>query len=579
MASSAVVAQSNTTAARNPDSKTRSNESARPFKKRKIQQKPFKEGSVEEVLLADVRHLIASHENKKGISDGNSEKAIEELPSESKYLPVPFMEIDIDIIELSSTGDGLGFVPGSKDVSVVPFTAPGDKVTAKLVKRFKDHNYWLSDFVKIVSPSSQRDDSRIKCPYFANCSGCQFQMLAYDDQLAHKKTIVEKAYRNFSGLPQELVPAIGNTIGSPMQYGYRTKLTPHFDGPPGSHSRSYRKMAPEQKGFEEVPSIGFMKKGTRKTLDIEDCPIGTDAVRKGMKSERKRVAEELTKYKRGATLLLRENTTRTYKVKNSERGTTVKDPRKVGEEEIPNDASIYTEEKICMTDPNGTSTEYVDDFVFSNKASEFFQNNNSILPRFTAYIREHILPSASLPTIHASEAIQKPIKYLIDAYSGSGLFTITLSSLFSSSMGIDISAGSIASARLNAKQNNVSNATFIAADAPTLFADVTYPPDQTVVVVDPPRKGCDESFLKQLMTFAPKRVVYVSCNVHTQARDVGVLVGGEGPYDIESLRGFDFFPQTGHVEGVAILRIREGLAMADKMVEETEVEGPGSGVA
>jgi tRNA (uracil-5-)-methyltransferase len=78
------------------------------------------------------------------------------------------------------------------------------------------------------------------------------------------------------------------------------------------------------------------------------------------------------------------------------------------------------------------------------------------------------------------------------------------------------------------------------------------------VVIDPSRKGCDESFISQLMDYGPKRLCYVSCNVHTQARDVGWLVGGlgkrAGMYEIESVRGFDFFPQTSHVEGVAFLR-------------------------
>lgn len=105
----------------------------------------------------------------------------------------------------------------------------------------------------------------------------------------------------------------------------------------------------------------------------------------------------------------------------------------------------------------------------------------------------------------------------------------------------------------------------MAADAPELFKSVEFPHDKTVVVIDPPRKGCDESFLNQLLKFAPRRVVYVSCNVHTQARDVGVLVMGKDgvKYEIESLRGFDFFPQTGHVEGVAVLnRVDEAQSVA-----------------
>ena len=101
----------------------------------------------------------------------------------------------------------------------------------------------------------------------------------------------------------------------------------------------------------------------------------------------------------------------------------------------------------------------------------------------------------------------------------------------------------------------------MAGDADALFAKVTFPAAETVVVIDPPRKGCDENFLRQLVQFGPERVVYVSCNVHTQARDVGMLVGGmasvnegKGIYEIESLRGLAVFPQTGHVEGVAVLR-------------------------
>ncbi len=551
-------------------------DSGRPAKKRKVESKPIKEGSNEEVLLADIRNLLASRRRTDLPAKSDSESAGTITTTPSTLLPERFAEVEVEILELSSTGDGIGFSPESDHVYVVPFTAPGDTVTAKVITLFPKHSYTLTDFVRVVDPSPQRDDSRIGCPYFATCSGCQLQMLSYEDQLAHKKTIIEKAYQNFSGLTPGCLPPVGDTIGSPLQYGYRTKLTPHFDGPPGSRSRKLRRSGAERKSFEEVPPIGFMVKGTRRTLDIEDCPIGTDAVRMGMKSERRRVVEELDKYKRGATLLLRESTRRVPKdvdektlqsslepehgVRGQEedgQGTTnghvdgglsPKQPQVDVAAVISRDCGDYTEEKICITNSNATSTEYVDDYVFSNTAGAFFQNNNSILPNFTAYIREHALP-LSLPDN------TKPVQFLIDAYSGSGLFTITLSSLFSSSTGIDIAEQSISSARQNAKANGIQNAKFIAADASALFAEITYPPDETVVVIDPPRKGCDSNFLSQLLRFGPRRVVYVSCNVHTQARDVGVLVNGnsDSAYQVESLRGFDFFPQTGHVEGVAIL--------------------------
>jgi tRNA (uracil-5-)-methyltransferase len=552
-----------------------------PKRQRTRKEKPVKEGSNDEILLADVQALFAAQRlsdrpKPKSLETTSEESGTEGIEStaigngdggateEAERLPDPFTEIEVKVVEISSTGDGLAIQPSSNHIYVVPFTAPGDVVKVKVIRHFEDEHYSLADFVSVVEAGPLRDDSRINCEYFSTCSGCQFQMLDYPTQLKHKRTIVEKAYKNFSQLPPELVPLIGDTIGSPLQYGYRTKLTPHFDGPPGYISKE-AKMRGARNYFKEAPNIGFMQKGMKRTLDIEDCPIGTDAVRMGMKSERARVARELDKYRRGATILLRESTLR---VPNDEERASKELPNT-----IKTSTPSYTEFKSCITDNNATSTEYIDDFVFTNTAGAFFQNNNSILPVFTQYIRDHIMPPS--PTSSKSQ-----IMYLIDAYSGSGLFTITLASLFTSSTGIDIAASSIISARENASLNKIppSQCTFIAADAPELFKSVTYPKDETVVVIDPPRKGCDESFLTQLLKFGPRRVVYVSCNVHTQARDVGVLVrgaeAGGARYQIESLRGFDFFPQTGHVEGVAVLSRVEDVPKEEPPVMEKH-DAPG----
>ena len=542
-------------------------------KRQKVASKPVNDGTNEVVLLTDIESLLHSAPKKpEQTGDGTDEGSPTGTLSYSP--PERFTDVEVKIAELSSTGDGLGLSSTSDHVYVVPFTVPGDLVQAKIIQPFPQARYSLTDFAKVITPAPQRDDSLAKCPYFAKCAGCQIQMLPYELQLQHKRSIVEKAYRNFSGLTPNVVTSVGETIGSPLQYGYRTKLTPHFDGPPGSMTRKAKRSDPsERKGFEQVPPIGFQLKGTRKTIDIEDCPIGTDAVRGGMRNERKRISEEIAKYTKGATLLLRESTLRKPKMQleqdkpNSDldqaidKGPPTKtEPSSNNANEsngVPSEANIngsyreptsYIEEKICITDQRAISTEYIDDFEFRNTAGAFFQNNNSILPIFTDYIRQRIIPGSRNDN-------EKPIKHLIDAYCGSGLFTITLSSLFSSSMGIDIAGASIVSARENAAANKVSNATFMTADASKLFEQVTYPHDKTVVIIDPPRKGCDAPFLQQLLKFGPRRIVYVSCNVHTQARDVGVLVEGLGHcrYEIESLQGFDFFPQTGHVEGVAIL--------------------------
>ncbi|KAH8705144.1 S-adenosyl-L-methionine-dependent methyltransferase [Talaromyces proteolyticus] len=490
--------------------------------------------STDDILQTDVERLINDIQKSKAEND-SAEETITKAT-----LPSPFSEIEVTVSTISSTGDGLALSEDGSHVFVVPFTIAGDKALVKVVRHQRGTRYSITDLIKVIHAGPERDDSQIKCQYFGQCSGCQLQMLPYEKQLEHKRRIVEKAYANFSGLIPELVPKIKDTFPSPLQYGYRTKLTPHF----ALFSGRARKESSEPAKKMEVPPIGFNIKNRRTNMDIEDCPLGTDIVRKFLKKERKQVAENIDSYTDGATILLRESTHRIkkedWKPKDSESSDII----------ITKEHPDYIEEKTCVTDPNGYSVEYIDDYVLGNKAGAFFQNNNSILSGFTEYIRQQVHSKAL-------KEGEKPIKYLIDAYSGCGLFTVTLSNVFKSSLGIDIDGNSILCARDNAKKNNLPNTGFAAADASLLFNRVPYPADETFLVIDPPRKGCSEDFLRQLLDYGPRRVAYVSCNVHTQARDIGYLVQGNASsdvrYEIESIRGFDFFPQTGHVEGLAIL--------------------------
>jgi tRNA (uracil-5-)-methyltransferase len=459
----------------------------------------------------------------------------------TQNLPELFTEIELTVSEVSSAGDGLAVSDEGDHVYVVPFTVPGDKVLAKVVKHHPAEHYSITDFLKVIEPGPLRDDSQIKCQYFGKCSGCQLQMLSYKDQLAHKRKVVEKAYANFSGLIPEAIPKIGETFPSPLQYGYRTKLTPHFGLPGGRFKKG---VNPVVQG-PRIPPIGFNMKNRQQNMDIEDCPLGTEIVRIGLKNERKRVAETIAAYSKGSTILLRESTRRIPKSEYS------KSADAQSEDVIfKTDHPDYVEEKRYVKDHNGFVEDWVDHFKLRNKAGAFFQNNNSILSGFTEFMRQHVHPK------ELKEG-EKPVKYLIDAYSGCGLFTVTLSKMFKSSLGIDIDPNSIENARENAKINNLPSTGFAAADASLLFSKVPYPADETVIVIDPPRKGCSKDFLQQLLEYGPRRIAYVSCNVHTQARDVGYLVQNDSPngvrYEIESIRGFDFFPQTGHVEGLAIL--------------------------
>lgn len=198
----------------NPHGKQRADRRKRP---KKGDDRKNKGSGFDEVLQVDIDHLLARNRPEK-------QPELEEKPPE---LPERFSEIEVTISEISSTGDGLALSESGDHVYVVPFTVPGDKALVKTVRQHPELSYTLVDFIKVIEPGPQRNDSLIGCGYFAKCSGCQLQMMSYEDQLAHKKRIVEKAYANFSGLIPELVPAVGDTLPSPRQYGYRTKLTPH----------------------------------------------------------------------------------------------------------------------------------------------------------------------------------------------------------------------------------------------------------------------------------------------------------------------------------------------------------------
>lgn len=226
------------------------------------------------------------------------------------------------------------------------------------------------------------------------------------------------------------------------------------------------------------------------------------------------------------------------------------------------------EQHICVTEHRGKVRERVGDMLFEYGASSFFQNNNSVLQSLVLYVKNAIFPPKEGLTASGVPTNFVPPTYLVDTYCGAGLFSITLSPYFNRIAGIELSTESIAAATRNAELNSLpkEKISFRAGDAADIFAAVQdFPPPETAVIVDPPRKGCDENFLKQLLSFGSSTVVYVSCNVHTQARDVGFLLNtsseevekGEKTkkYVIESVRGFDLFPQTAHVESVAVLRL------------------------
>jgi 23S rRNA (uracil1939-C5)-methyltransferase/tRNA (uracil-5-)-methyltransferase len=281
---------------------------------------------------------------------------------------------------------------------------------------------------------------------------------------------------------------IAACVSSPAVYGYRSKITPHFPRP-----RDGR-----------VPPIGFLRAGGRReTIDVAACALATPAINARLATLRAEVAAKAGAgaYRRGATLLLRDA------------------------------ASGVT------TDPRTVVTERVGELTLRFPAGDFFQNNPFLLPRLAAHV--------------ADQARRTGARFLVDAYSGSGLLALVAAPAFERVVGVEVSKASVEWARDNAARNARDNCTFIAADAGAVFDGVPFAGAEAVVIVDPPRKGCSPEFLAELTAFGPRAVVYVSCNPETQVRDATVL--REAGYRVDHVQPFDMFPQTRHLESVATL--------------------------
>lgn len=401
-----------------------------------------------------------------------------------KFNAKPFAyheEIELTIDSLTNLGAGVARVDLGEErpwVVFVPFTLPGEKVRARIYRNDKNHSQ--ADLVEVLEASPNRVES--KCPVFGECGGCQYQHLAYEEQLKWKQRQVGELMRHMAKIEHEVNPC----IASPQRWNYRSKITPHFKAPRDG----------------EIGPIGFLADGQRsRIVNVERCDIAMKEINDALPQVREQIQARADEFKRGSTILMR-----------------------------------ATEGRV-ETDFKATVVERVGDLEFKFVAGEFFQNNPFILPAFTDYV--------------AKQATGEGIRYLVDAYCGSGLFALSLARHFEQVAGVEVSEIACEWARRNAEANGITNAGFLTASAEHIFAEIAFPADQTTVVIDPPRKGSTPEFLQQLVEFGPARVVYISCNPATQVRDLKQL--HESGYRLEEVQPVDLFPHTRHLESVMTL--------------------------
>ncbi len=432
--------------------------------------------------------------------------------------PFPYhAEIELEITTLTNRGVGLGRLqlddlPGDEDgpalrgsakpsegwVIMVPFTLPGERVRARV---FRNHrNYSEADLIEVLTPSEHRIEPR--CPIFGTCGGCQYQHLEYSEQLAWKRRQVAELLKHLAGIEYPVDPV----VPSPREYGYRSKITPHF-----------RAGGPRNDDAGPQP-IGFLRQGTRfDVVDVLECLIATPEINEALVDVRSRVRERLAagEFSRGATLLLRH-----------------------AAEGVVTDYDAVIHETVELPPCNGSAERRELQLEFL--ARDFFQNNPFLLGAFVTHV--------------TSEAAGGGQDLLVDAYCGCGLFALAAAPAFERVAGVELSESSVRFARRNAEANGIANATFRAGDAGAIFAGLDFAPARTAVVIDPPRRGCDATFLAQLLAYRPARVVYVSCDPATQMRDLTQF--SSAGYELARVQPFDLFPQTRHLECVMTLVAR-----------------------
>ena len=462
------------------------------------------------------------------------------------FRPHPFdyhAEVLLTIDSISHRGDGVGRVKMADNqqpwVVMVPYVLPGEVVRVRIVRNERRHSQ--GEVVRIEKPSPLR--LQPACPLFGLCGGCQYQMAPYDQQLEWKTEHVRAALQRIGGLQ---AVAVSSTLGSPRQYHYRSKLTPHYQA--------------AQDGTDVA--IGFAAASAASLLvDAPYCHLASEAINDALpamrEAVRQRVLNAADADDRSGQLLLR-----------------------------------HTSPDGVMTDPEARVTERLGALQLTFAAGDFFQNNLHILPSLVAYVigqarGDSAAGTAAVPTAAVATAVgtaagaeerlvegaedrlaeslngevsgeasgEASVDYLIDAYCGSGLFALSAAveapRQFASVVGVEVCESAVASARRNAEVNGVSNVRFLAASAECIFDGIEFDGSRTAVLVDPPRRGCDDAFLAQLIRFAPRRIVYVSCAPDTQARDLKMLL--EAGYALQCVQPFDLFPQSRHLEAVATL--------------------------
>lgn len=460
------------------------------------------------------------------------------------------MLTDIEITDVAAEGKSLARV--NDMVVFIPFGAPGDRVDVKIDR--KKRSYAEGHIERLVEPSPIRVEPR--CEHFTICGGCRWQHLPYDFQLKCKHRQVKDAMERIAKIE---IPEIAPTLGSENIWEYRNKMEYTF-------SNKCWLTFEQLRSGEEFPdrdAAGFHIPGAfDKVLDIKRCHLQDDfsnRLRLFIKDYGKSHGYTFYDLKAQTGLL------RTLMIRMASTGEIMAvmsfgedNPEKINE----------LMEAVAAGFPEITSLLY----VVNTKANDTIGDLDIITFRGKDYIEEEMeglrfrvgpksfyqtnsRQAYRLYSIARDFAELTGDELVYDLYTGTGTIACFVSGRARKVIGIEYVPEAIEDAKVNAAVNNIDNTLFYAGDMKNVltreFIEEHGRPD--VMIVDPPRAGMHEDVVNVILEAAPKRIVYVSCNPATQARDLALL---DSLYKVDAIQPVDMFPHTHHVENVVKLTRR-----------------------
>ena len=462
----------------------------------------------------------------------------------------------LDIEDMGENGEGIGRLDGY--IWFVKDAVIGDRIEASAMKMKK--NFGFARLVRVIEPSACRVEE--KCPVARRCGGCQMQAVAYEEQLRFKERKVYNNLKRIGGLSGLLLPeekGQENLKGTEKKREETVRMEPIIGM---EEPWRYRNKAQFPFGRDKDGRIiaGFYAGRTHCIVENEDCLLGVeenreilDIIRNFMNEYKiEPYNEELHRglvrhvlirkgFRTGELMvcLILNGTELPKKEILVERLLKIAGMTSISFNINREKTNVILGKEIVNLYGPGYITDYIGNVKYRISPLSFYQVN----PVQTERLYGTALEYAGLT---GDETVW-------DLYCGIGTISLFLAQKAKQVYGVEIVPQAIDDARGNAEINGMENVEFFVGKAEEVLPE-QYEKNQVyadVIVVDPPRKGCDEKCLETIVRMGPKKVVYVSCDSATLARDVKYL--GEKGYEVKRVRCVDMFPQSGHVETVVLL--------------------------